>query len=439
MFVTDPNFGGVRIFSTAAMQNTENLPLAGASFPLGVAIAPDASEIYTANLFSANFSIGQQLQPVARVSATPGVEARVSAMAGIEAVLDAGQDYQGIFLRDYIGQTPATNAGSGWTSSPDIFPAGTTLLANPADFGNLANYGTDYGTNVSTMLDQINYVYVRGLNTTNGPQTSRVYFFWVESATVLLPSQWSPYNFQFQGNVQNWLDITAPGPKQIAYSPAPLFWQPSSACPHYCLVAWIDNSSTPSPPDLAQYAAFATWEDVGQFIMSHPNLAWRNTNDIKSPGAFMNAATKVKGPQDGGDVTVGVILKNIPAGGTIQFSLTNSDGRISYNSPVHTIDTNTFSQTISWPADAPEATLVYKYVPAATVPASTWYGAPLPPMNPIPAGAQITAFTSYLPGLALFKRVMLRNPSLLAKVPKANLSSVTEMILGTVKYNYTGS
>ena len=41
LYVSDANFNGVRVFSTKAMQNVENLKFAQASFPMGVAIAPD--------------------------------------------------------------------------------------------------------------------------------------------------------------------------------------------------------------------------------------------------------------------------------------------------------------------------------------------------------------------------------------------------------------
>jgi DNA-binding beta-propeller fold protein YncE len=404
LYVADANFGGVRVFSTDAMQNVENISFPEASFPLGVAIAPDGSGLYTANTFSGNVSLGGQLAAVTRLGAPE---------------FGDGGPYVGIFLRDYIGETPTSNAGTGWTSSPDIAPWGTSLMPDPSVLA--TNYNTDYAQNIA--LDHFNNVYVRGLNTNNGPQTSRIYFYWVISSIVQLPGDWSPYNFKFDNNLQNWLDITAQKLNDVAYSPAPLAWQPSSSSPHYCLVAWADNSNNPSPPDLSQWANFQTWQDVGNFIIAHPNMAWRNTNDVVVPGQFMNSQTRATGPLQGGTVTVGVIMQNIAIGsGTIQFTLVNSNGTISYNSPVHTIDTNTFSQTIQWPANAPSPVLTYTYTPTS---------------GTLKGGEQITAFTSFLPPMTLKKQLLLRAPHALIDIARTR-GSVQEMMLGTVKFKYTG-
>ena len=410
LYVTDSNMGGVRVFSTDAMQNVENISFAEASFPYGVAIAPDGSGLYTANSFSDNVSLGTQLQPSTTASTLRGAE------------FDSGSEYLGIFLRDYVGQTPSSGAGSGWTTSPDIVPYGTTPMEHPSVLGEQANYNTEYARDIK--LAQFNNVYVRGLNTVNGPQASRIYFYWVESSIVLLPGEWSPYNFTFDQNLQNWLNVSAQTRNEIVYSPAPLTWKPSASYPHYCLVAWVNNSSNPSPPDLSQWANFKTWEDLGNFISTHPNMAWRNTNDIVEKGQFMNAQTRITGPTLGGQVTVGIIMKNIPinTGGTIQFTLINSDASISYTSPSHSIDTNTFSQTIDWPANVPSPVLTYTYNP---------------PGGKLQGGEQIIGFTSFVPSPALLKKLLLRAPHLLFEIPRgSNLSGVQAMVLGTVYFNY---
>jgi DNA-binding beta-propeller fold protein YncE len=418
LYVCDANFGGVRVFSTSAMQNVENVAFAGASFPLGVAIAPDGSGLYMANALAGTVSRGSQLQ------AAPSADLPTK-----RAKLTAGEAYIGIFLRDYIGQTPTSNSGSGWTWSPDIVPYGINPLPDPSVLGQQANYNTDYGNGRDITLGALNNVYVRGLNTNSAAQKSRIYFYWVVSSVVQIPSQWSPYNFTFDKNLQNWLDVTAQKQGDIAYSPAPLTWQPAKNNPHYCLVAWVDNSSDPSPPNLAEWANFKTWDDVGTFIRSHPNMAWRNTNDIAIPGEFQNAQIRVIGPQEGGQVTVGVKMDSIPIDnkGTIQFTLINSNGTISYTSPVHPIDTNTFSQTIDWPANAPDPLLTYLYKPAS---------------GKLQGGEKITSLVAYWPGIALMKYLLLRAPELLIELPQgprhAGLAGAQLMILGSVRNTYTG-
>lgn len=409
LYVADTN-AGVRVFSTDAMQNVENIVLSGASFPMGVAVAPDGSGVFTANALSDNMSMALQLP------ASASLRGRFSSAS-------EGASYQGIFLRDYKGQTPGSNNGSGWTLSPDIIPWGPQQMPNPSDLGQQANYNTDYANNI--VLGEYNNVYVRGLNTNAGAQKSRVYFYWVDMSIILLPSQWSPYNFKFDLNLQNWLDISAAKQGDIAYSAAPLNWQPSAAYPHYCLVAWVDNSATPSPPDLSSFSNFKDWNDLGNFIMAHPNMCWRNTNDVSAPAGFMNAQSRVSGVKDGGQVTVGVMLGNIPTDKKrkIQFNLVNSNGTIVYNSPVHEVDTNTFSQTLDWPANAPDPVLTYTYVPDD---------------GKLAGNETITAFSSFLPPLPLRKRLLLRAPHLMVEVNDRKLGGRTEMLLGTVRFRYTG-
>lgn len=407
LYLADTNFGGIRVFSTDAMQNVENVAMAGASFPMGVAISPDGSGLFTANAFSNNISLASQLG----ATPAPGREAK--------AALGSGTPYLGIFLRDYFGE-PVSNGstGSGWTLSPDIVLYGTAVMPSTDVLGQQANYGKDYSND--TTLGEINHIYVRGYNTNPGPQTSRVYFYSVDCAVVLLPSQWSPYTFSFNGQLQNWLDITAAQQGDIAFSVAPLSWQPSSAYPHYCVVAWVDNTASPMPPDLSTFGNFASQNDLGTFIVGHPNMGWRNIVAAKTPAAFMNAQTRVTGFTAGGQVTVSLVMKNIAVdpNATIQFTLVNSDNSISYNSPVQPINTNTFSQTIDWPANAPDPILTYTYIPS----------------GPLNMKEQITAVTSFLPPSAMLKLLHLRAPHTLIEVRRHGFYSVNEMVLGAVRF-----
>ena len=93
--------------------------------------------------------------------------------------------YQGIFIRDYLGQVPGTT-GSGWSASPDIIPYGTSIAEDPHVF--IDQYGVDFGKNVTFNIN--NYVYIRGKNTTGGEITSRVWFYYTESDLCLWPQNW---------------------------------------------------------------------------------------------------------------------------------------------------------------------------------------------------------------------------------------------------------
>ncbi|MCR9072746.1 MAG: hypothetical protein NXI18_13590 [Alphaproteobacteria bacterium] len=424
IYVSDTNLGGVRAFSTDSMQNVETLVMHGASFPWGIAISPDGSAVYTANAMSRNIAVATQLPAHHGGGGYRSLGGRSQPEPGIEA--DASS-YSGIFLRDYIGETPTSNTGSGWSLSPDIVPYGTSVMSDPSVLGQQANYGTDYAGNIT--LDQENNVYIRGLNTNSGAQSSRVYVYWAVPSIFLTPSSWSPYNFSFQQSLQNWLDISAQTNNQIAYTPAPLSWKPSSANPHYCLIAWVNNDANPTPPNLSNYATFANWSDVGNFITSHPNIAWRNTNDVNAPTAFLNAQTNVSGPSGGGNAIIGVILSSevVRTGGTIAFTCVSPNGSLSVNSGNVTIgSTNTVSQAFDWPADAgTSATLTYTYS--------------LPGGTNLAGGMKVTGYTAFMPGGTLLRTLYLRAPHLLFRPDDLGENDTTYMITGTVAFRYTGS
>lgn len=424
LLVTDSNAGGFRVFSTDGMDCLETVTFPSSMLPWGVAMAPDGSDAYVAGALSNNICIASQLQP--------DVDVTLQNTAERETLKLENGRYSGLFLRDYIGQSPSGGTGSGWTYSPDIIPYGPSQMADPSVLGQQANYNTDYGLNSQIVLDQFNNVYFRGINTNNASQKSRLYAFWAVPQICLYPSQWSNSNFfAFSDPLEqkNWVDITA-GPSgsetAIGYTNVPLSWKPLSAYPHYCLVAWVDNSDTPTQPDLASFSNFSTWDQLGTFIVEHPNIAWRNTNDVTSSTEFMNARTLANGPTEGGIVIVGLWLSPsiVSLGGTIQFSLLNSDGTINYTSPVHTIDTNTFSETIDWPKHAPNPVLTYSYN--------------LPAGKSITGEEHITAVTSFVPSSAHLKRLLLRHPNDLVAVNTQKGYSVIAQVLGTVRQVYRG-
>ena len=81
-----------------------------------------------ANTNSGNLGVIAQVQ-----AGTPKLNGRAPVFAAARpagAVGDA--TYQGLFIRDYVGQTPSSGNQTGSvTDCPDIWPSGQTPLADP--------------------------------------------------------------------------------------------------------------------------------------------------------------------------------------------------------------------------------------------------------------------------------------------------------------------
>lgn len=418
LYLVDTN-SGIWLFETDSLQYIGYLGLGkGESFPMGIAIAKDGSHLFLANAFGNCGSYRSQLQASSSSSALMSRDTNA---------------YSGLFLRDYIGQTPVSGSGSGWTNSPDIVPMGTSVLPDPSVLAQDANYNTDYGSGVITKLDQYNNVYIRGINTTNNNLTSRVYYYQANSNITLYPSQWDSTTFSINTQPCHYLDVVAPptSPGHNGYGYAgPLSWKPSSQYPHYCLIAWVSNDSPPIPPDLGSMGDFTSWDDLGNFIMKHPNVAWRNTNDVADAGAFRNAQTMVTGPSNGGSVTFGVVCgDSIPLGdnSTMHVVLSSPDGKISQEFTQKNFTVNTISKTFNWPANSTSAMLTYTYTPAS---------------GSLPAGCKITGFTSYMGSSPMMRRLLINRGDQLITVQReidGFVFGAREMLLGTVSINYQPS
>ncbi len=166
-------------------------------------------------------------------------------------------------------------------------------MTDPSILDNEANYNTDYATNVITTLDQFNNVYVRGKNTSNAPLTSRVYFFQAFGDVILWPAQWDASTFTIATQPQHYLDVKSQA-NSLAHA-GPILWKPSTANPHYCIVVWASNDNPAIPPAMDSFGSFKSMDDLGDFIMKHPNMAWRNTNDVRDSNKFKTSQYNLTG------------------------------------------------------------------------------------------------------------------------------------------------
>ena len=275
--------------------------------------------------------------------------------------------YNGIFIRDVVGETPETT-GTSWTNSPDIICAGTDILTNPADLVNRDNYDKGLPSGRSQTPLQLNHVYVRGINKTNGPQTSTVYLYYVDTSIVLWPQNWKYLDISYDNNDnQNWAELNAKAQEDIVGTLTPFYWKPPRTSIHYCLVAWVkDGPDQKTPPDLY---SIGTVDDMGKFILSHPNVGWRNTIEVDKGQPAIQNTSPIKGPSQGGGFNLGVQCDNLPTDGFIEYKVTGPTRETSFQFPKTPITDPNYAPTIKvkWPANI-DATLEFTYYKGATNP-----------------------------------------------------------------------
>jgi len=292
--------------------------------------------------------------------------------------------YQGIFMREYVGQT-ADAARTGWSQSPDIIPWGTGQTTD--DLTTPQSYATDPSQGHTVTMQAWNYVYLRGVNTAPGPQDAKIYLYYVESALLLWPCDWrggpvQPMgtpdpNMMLSGLAQNFVPVHAaaqnqvvvPNPTLLWYPPA--FTQPNSD--HYCMVTWVDNGNNP-PPDFSQSAAWGQ-QELTDFIVGHPNVTTHNTCDVYAQGPTRSNYTIIKTKDQSLQVYITVTFSNIPA-----------DGTFTLNIPGPTPDQNITVARRAVPTDPPTLTYIVTYPPKFQTMVNVQYfqGA-----TPVPAGANI--------------------------------------------------
>lgn len=280
--------------------------------------------------------------------------------------------YQGIFLRHYLGQQPGSTGGP-WSASPDVVPTGATPISDPERL--VVDYNTDLGSPV--LPGQINFVYVRGLNTGSAPATARFWLFYTPSNLMLWPQTWRSDGITVNGQPQNFVEVTiAPG--QVGAGPA-FVWQapPLPAGNTYCLIAYAENAPLSQPPQAPLPASpLPSTDALAQYVSGNPALAWRDTVEVSAAVPTWQQVIPVTGPPEGGSLMLGIQCQNMPTDGYVAFSVPGPDAASTVHMPKTQISYPSMAITfpVTWPPNfATEATITY------------WMGA-----TPPPAGASIS-------------------------------------------------
>lgn len=275
--------------------------------------------------------------------------------------------YEGIFIRDYVGETPESK-GTSWTNSPDIICTGTTPISDIKSLIDQNNY--DQGLpddNKQTPL-QYNNVYVRGKNYKNGAQTSTIYLYYVDTSIVLWPQNWKSLGIMNSGEERNWITVAAKRLNDLVAGNPPFLWKPPRENIHYCLVAWAKNGADQgTPPDLYSIGSVP---DMANFILTHPNVGWKNTIEVDGTQPTIENTCPIIGAQHSGKLNIGVQLDGLPDDGYIEFSVAGPDKE-------NTIDfkkTNigscgklAITVQVTWPSNF-NSSLIFKYWKGATTP-----------------------------------------------------------------------
>ncbi len=440
LFATDTNAAALRVLDPASLRILQTIALSatsgGAAGASGLAVMPDGSKIFTANTTSQTLSIVEQIQmgtgAAHTVNADAGEAMRqlLRRVAGPRAlsVSAVGDTSSALFMRHAIGDSPTTPT-SGWSSSPDVIPYGLNIAPDPTIFTTPAGYNTDYGATV--YMKNPNYVYVRGLNTTAAQITSRAYFYYTRGSLALWPANWSSENVTVNNTVQNWVDVTAPPVSAtsngVGLGTSPLLWTPPQLDPgsdHYCVIAWVDNSPNPQPPDFSKYSKFATFDDLVQFVMSHHNMAWRNTVDVVTPPPDFSYNTALSMMSGGGSVILSITFPNVPLDGSIAVNVQGTDPSNSVALPQSSLSNYQGGYS---PRNNP---LVFPANFKTSVQVQHWPGA-----TPLPPNAQIKVSLAVQTAPSLMNDIQRMYQPMGLRTPLRRWGGFPVFIIGSTTYN----
>ena len=156
-------------------------------------------------------------------------------------------------------------------SSPDIIPYG----ANVIEPGNLISFDNwEKGLGQPLLVNQYNFIYVRGKNNTNTVQKGILELYYTPSNKSLQPETWisnkiplgnNPDTFQLEIEAQPYSPWVGNVPFQLKPTPLP------DDSEYYCLIARMTND--PFPTGIISEEQLIDW-------VKEPEVAWRKESMI---------------------------------------------------------------------------------------------------------------------------------------------------------------
>jgi hypothetical protein len=224
-----------------------------------------------------------------------------------------------------------------------------------------------------------NYIYVRGKNTVNGANTSRVWLYYVngggDASLILWPPSWLSDGVQAMKTGLPYIEVTSSALGEVDYTNPPFLWKAVPVTGHYCMIAWIENPplSQPAVDPRQGIGSIGTLNDLGAFIANHPQMGWKNTvEQPTSTGETWELVMPFVGPPVGGLFKAGVQFTNMPTDAFFSFSMvgpSNGKQNASVNVPKTQISQadETYLVPLDWTgANNYKTQMVFTYYAGAT-------------------------------------------------------------------------
>ena len=296
-------------------------------------------------------------------------------------MLNSSNQYSGILIRatlDDKGMLPRSGTVS---NSPDVIPFGTSKASNPESL-----FINSFDKNLSTSLTatKTNYVYIRGVNTSENFQQGNFYCYFALTSDLDNPSKWSSNQLKTEAGA-NFVKVTAQQQGSIVVTDDPFIWTPTSdeAGNDYSLVGII--------VPIGHQPDFSSVSDFQKFVDENGNVGWNEVTIEKPtppPTPPLVWSTSFDYVQTGEQtVSFTIFTNNIPLDSMVSFNSTVLSGSTGTPSIPIALDKTTVSNSPKF------STGIQSTVPNGYKCRITFY---LYANNP-PSGSTVEFMASYLP------------------------------------------
>lgn len=238
---------------------------------------------------------------------------------GAVATLDKQTQWQDLYLRKALNDSGTVPyAGGTWTHSPDLIPYGTEAVGDPGKVFGGSNFGKDLGR--PTVLGSQNYYYMRAKNLGGAGNEGTMSLYYCPQNLFLFPSLWNQNQLSTSSGKTS-LQVKAAQPNDVVVGSEPFVHTTDSQI-HSCLIGRMVTKQHPNP--LPKDGDFPNMSDLATFIVSHPDMGWRNVVlvDATVP-TFSNKFlidTTSQAPGSSAEFLIGVSFTNLTVGSQLEFS-----------------------------------------------------------------------------------------------------------------------
>jgi hypothetical protein len=225
--------------------------------------------------------------------------------------------YNGILVRQNLGDSGTVPRTGGWTACPDIIQAGTEPVVNPAGtFTTPTAWIQDVTKPV--VKNATNYVYIRGKNLGSAAQAGIARLFAAKQSLFLYPSQWLNNPIKTQ-NDSDTTPIASLAPGAIGVTTDPFIWVPSDTSEHHCLVGFV---STPTISFESQQppAGVASLDELAVWISKTGGTGWHNVQFSEAGAPTFTNKTHYPPSSTAATVRFSISCKSCPIGSQVSFS-----------------------------------------------------------------------------------------------------------------------